>query len=314
MTCRCGLVELDHGQSHRGGRDQALHLQRRLHRHRVGGDRERLEQRPQAGVDLPRALEVAGLDRVPHLAHLRRRRRARRPGCRRRAPSSRVREEDVVVAGEDGHALDRAQLVVVGLLDRDHVVDLRQLGELGRRDVDDHPRGDVVGDQRQVGHRRRRSPRNGRVPRPGWACCSTGSRPAPLRLRPRPPPWSARSSAWCRWCPVPQTISASSPTSSTTDRSSAMCSSSSRVAASPVVPATTRPCEPFSTRKRASLRAAASSTAPDSSKGVAIAVSSPLISAIAVSVTPPRAASRGPTVKRSAQVRRPAARRAGRPA
>ena len=43
-------------------------------------------------------------------------------------PNSSVAQEDVVVAGEDRQALDRPQLVVVGLLDRDDVVDLRQLG------------------------------------------------------------------------------------------------------------------------------------------------------------------------------------------
>ena len=39
-------------------------------------------------------------------------------------PNSSVAQEDVVVAGEDLEPLDRAELVVVGLLDRDDVVDL----------------------------------------------------------------------------------------------------------------------------------------------------------------------------------------------
>ena len=44
-------------------------------------------------------------------------------------PNSSDAQEDVVVAGEHREALDRAELVVVGLLDGDDVVDLGQLGE-----------------------------------------------------------------------------------------------------------------------------------------------------------------------------------------
>ena len=40
-------------------------------------------------------------------------------------------QEDVVVAGEDVEALDRPELVVVGLLDGDDVLDLG--GELGEQ-------------------------------------------------------------------------------------------------------------------------------------------------------------------------------------
>ena len=65
-------------------------------------------------------------------------------------PNSSVAQEDVVVAGQHRQALDRPQLVVVGLLDGDDVVDLRQLGEQLGRHVDDHPRGDVVDDHRQL--------------------------------------------------------------------------------------------------------------------------------------------------------------------
>src|SRR4051812_12974 len=84
--------------------------------------------------------------------------------------------------------------------------------------------------------------------------------------------------------PVPQAIRASPPTSSTTARSTPMCSSSSRVVDSPVVAATTSPCEPFSSRKRASLRTASSSTAPSGVNGVAIAVNIPRNSVIVSSV------------------------------
>ena len=87
-------------------------------------------------------------------------------------PNSSVAQEDVVVAGEDRQALDRPQLVVVGLLDRDDVVDLRQLAEQLGADVDDHPRGDVVERPSAAPGPPRRPPRSGRGSRPGWACCS----------------------------------------------------------------------------------------------------------------------------------------------
>jgi hypothetical protein len=54
-----------------------------------------------------------------------------------------------------------------------------------------------------------------------------------------------------------------------------MCSSSSIVAASPVVPHTTSPCEPLLSRYRPIETAASSSTEPSLRKGVTMAVSRP---------------------------------------
>src|SRR5215207_4707828 len=88
--------------------------------------------------------------------------------------------------------------------------------------------------------------------------------------------------------PVPQMMVAPSPTSSRTASSSLSFSSSDRVGASPVVPATTSPCEPFSTRWRASRRAAPRSSAPSASNGVTIAVITPEI----VVIVPRRKVSR----------------------
>src|SRR3954453_21564684 len=64
-------------------------------------------------------------------------------------------------------------------------------------------------------------------------------------------------------------------------RTRSRASSSVSVGASPVEPEMTSPCDPCSSRWVASFRAATSSTAPLSSKGVAIAVRTPRISFIA---------------------------------
>src|SRR5437868_6558892 len=45
---------------------QAEHLERGFQRDRVGRDEERVEQRAQRLVDLPRCCDVAGLDEVDH--------------------------------------------------------------------------------------------------------------------------------------------------------------------------------------------------------------------------------------------------------
>ena len=147
-----GLVRGHQRQAERVGRDQAGHLERGLDRDRVRRHREGLVERPQPGVDLAGAVEVAGLGRVPHLAHLRADQLRGDEDPPRPADFERLQER-VVVAGEDREAVDQLQLVVVGLLQPDHVVDLGEPGEVLRGDVDDHPRGDVVGDQRQVGDR-----------------------------------------------------------------------------------------------------------------------------------------------------------------
>ncbi len=87
--------------------------------------------------------------------------------------------------------------------------------------------------------------------------------------------------------PVPQITVARSPTSSVTALSSSSFSVSDSVGDSPVVPATTSPCEPWPTRRRASERAESRLTAPSVSKGVTIAVITPEIVPIAVII--PRA-------------------------
>ena len=68
---------------------------------------------------------------------------------------------------------------------------------------------------------------------------------------------------------------ASEPISSRTASRSSIVSSSESVGPSPVVPATTTPCEPFSTRYEASLRAPSMSSERSSANGVTIAVRTP---------------------------------------
>src|SRR5262245_49330195 len=72
--------------------------------------------------------------------------------------------------------------------------------------------------------------------------------------------------------PVPATIVARSPTASSAERTRSTRSGSVSVGASPVVPATTSPSEPLSTRKAESRWNASKSISPRSSNGVAIAV------------------------------------------
>ena len=59
--------------------------------------------------------------------------------------------EHVVVAGVDLHAVDLREVVVVGLLDADDVVELRELGEQLVGEVLPGPLRDVVQQDRQVG-------------------------------------------------------------------------------------------------------------------------------------------------------------------
>jgi hypothetical protein len=88
-----------------------------------------------------------------------------------------------------------------------------------------------------------------------------------------------RSVRWIAWRvslePAPATIAPSSAHSEAISSTSATCSSSVSVAASPVVPATTRPCEPFSSRWRAIATDASSFTLPSAENGVIMAVSRP---------------------------------------
>src|SRR4029077_12487125 len=129
-------------------------------------------------------------------------------------------------------------------LDGDDRVDLGQLGEIGRRHVDHHPGGDVVGNQRK--------PRNGFRDR-----LEMGPQAGLVRLvvirgddQGRLGASLGRSlgqldrvaggggGGGAKNTPPPP------PISSTPARSSEMCSRSSSVAASPLEPATTTPCEP----------------------------------------------------------------------
>ena len=75
------------------------------------------------------------------------------------------------------------------------------------------------------------------------------------------------------YVPTPAMMRARSPTASSTARSSAIFSSSVVVGDSPVVPESTRPSQPESTRWVASRAAASVSSEPSGLNGVAIAVS-----------------------------------------
>src|SRR5215208_2353944 len=84
---------------------------------------------------------------------------------------------------------------------------------------------------------------------------------------------SVSSTAWrVSFDPAPAITVPRSPTSDTASATRATCSSSVRVAASPVVPPTTIPCEPWSSRCRHRRTAASSSTRPSGAKGVTDAV------------------------------------------
>src|SRR5206468_8164306 len=94
-----------------------------------------LVDRRDLGVDLSRALDVAGLRRIPHLAHLL---ADDVRGNGDAAPTAELEyaQKGVVVSSEDRQTLYRRQLLVVGLLDGDDVVDLGQLRQEVRRHVD----------------------------------------------------------------------------------------------------------------------------------------------------------------------------------
>ena len=74
------------------------------------------------------------------------------------------------------------------------------------------------------------------------------------------------------YVPVPAITVARPPTSSTATRKRSSFSASLSVGDSPVVPQTTSPSEPFSTRYVASSRNRSKSTAPSARNGVTIAV------------------------------------------
>src|SRR3954454_11374105 len=123
----------------------AGHLQRGLHRDWVGGDAHRGVDVAQRGVDLGSALGL-----VDHPAHLVADQVAGAADAAA-APDLERAQQDLVVAGVDAEAVDRRQVVVVGLLDVLDVVELCELGEQVVGHVDDDARRDVVEDDRHVG-------------------------------------------------------------------------------------------------------------------------------------------------------------------
>ena len=158
---------LDHRQAH-GRRLVAQQVQRRLDAGRAGGDEQRRVDVAQRGVDLrarARARRTCGASPSPTTCEA-----TQMPPA---PPMSRQRAQDVVVAGQHGQAVDRLQLVGVGLLDRLDAVDLRQLGEQVGRHVDRRAAGDVVEDHRRAGGGARDLLEVAHDARAGSACCST---------------------------------------------------------------------------------------------------------------------------------------------
>ena len=205
-----------------------------------------------------------------------RRRRARRRRPRRWRPSASSGQVERVVAAEPeqvggGHDVGGGPQVALGVLDRHDV------GCSARREQG-------VGAERDAGARRgcrraspggrwrRRRPGSARRGRPGWACCSraTTSRSASAPASRGPP---AISTAWrVSLEPTPATTLARSPARCLTRRTISMLSSSVRVEDSPVVPLTTMPSWPASSRWSTSASVPLSSISPPRDIGVTIAV------------------------------------------
>ena len=151
-------------------------MQRRLHGGGRRCDEERRVEVLKLGVERPRAFGVARARRVVHLFHPLAR-EVRRHGDPTRAADLGERAQQVVVTGQEREVrlLDdrpRRVHVRVRLLDADDVVDLRQLDQQIRLDVDDGPARDVVEQHRRVAgglgaglEVRADSPAR-------WACCS----------------------------------------------------------------------------------------------------------------------------------------------
>ena len=127
----------------------ADHVQGGLDGDRVGGHGQRLVEVAQAGLDLGAVLGL--VDHPPHLAAHQVRGHEDAAACRRVSITLR---EHVVVAGQQVEPVDRGHVLVAGLLDGAHVVDLSQLGEQVVGHVDHRATGDVVDDHRPVGGRR----------------------------------------------------------------------------------------------------------------------------------------------------------------
>ena len=184
----------------------AEHLERGLHRDRVGGDEQRVVQRREGLVDLPRRRHVAGVDQVHHLTDLGAHQVARHADDAHRSQAH-VSERGPVVAGVDlepvgrlgDHARDGLE-VARGILDRHDVGALREPEQGVVFDADRGTAGDVVQDHRQVGCVCDVLEVGHQAPAAA-ACCSTGSRPAGRRRRHPRRPASApasRPSSTCR--------------------------------------------------------------------------------------------------------------------
>ena len=180
-----------------------------------------------------------------------------------------------VVTGVDGVAhldqLHAAHVVADGVLDRDDRLPGDRLGVGLERDLGGGAARDVV-----EHHRARRWPRrrcgSGGARRPGRACCSTASPAAARRRRSSPPAAPARRSGRSSWCRRRRPRSARSPTASLTAARIWPSSATVVVGDSPVVPDTTTPSLPLSTRWRAIAAVPSRSTEPSSANAVAIAV------------------------------------------
>ena len=162
-----GLVALHQRQAQRPG-VMAEHLQRGLDGRGARGDEHRRVDLLQRRVDLRariRLVVASGASRCPTTCEA-----TQMPPA---PPMSRQRRVDVVVAGQDGEAVDQLQLVGVGLLDGLDAVDLGQLGQQVGRHVDRRAAGDVVEHHRRVARGLGDLAEVARRCRAGSACCST---------------------------------------------------------------------------------------------------------------------------------------------
>ena len=151
---RCPLlgVRWDQRQPH-PLRGEAEHLQRRLERNRVGGHRETLVERGQLGVDLARPVEVARLRRRPTS-----RASAAPTTCEATVmppapPNSSTRRKVLSLPARIARPSIGPSSSSLACLTATMLSTCGQLGEQVGWHVDDHPRGDVVHDHRQLGNR-----------------------------------------------------------------------------------------------------------------------------------------------------------------
>ena len=133
--------------------DQPGHLQRRLERDRVGDEAHHVVERAAArrrSHALARGRRPGRRPTSPASAD---RPGVRRRGSRRLRPAPERRRKTSSLPARSAIPSIGCSSSILRLLDRDDAVDLGQLREFSGADVDHHPRGDVVGDQRQAGDR-----------------------------------------------------------------------------------------------------------------------------------------------------------------